>query len=109
MIRRPPRSTHFPYTTLFRSVRAAARAQARVALPEPRNLPIDTFVVLMMENRSFDHYFGWRDDADGRNAGLQYPDKDGKPISTFRLTPDYQGCGHPDPDQIGRAACRERG
>src|SRR3712207_8194133 len=27
MIRRPPRSTLFPYTTLFRSARAAARIQ----------------------------------------------------------------------------------
>src|SRR3712207_8461422 len=27
MIRRPPRSTHFPYTTLFRSRRAAGRVQ----------------------------------------------------------------------------------
>src|SRR3989442_6446611 len=38
MIRRPPRSTLFPYTTLFRSVRAGVRgasAQAPVAeLPE---------------------------------------------------------------------------
>src|SRR5258707_3962449 len=29
MIRRPPRSTLFPYTTLFRSARVAARAPAR--------------------------------------------------------------------------------
>src|SRR5437588_3741548 len=29
MIRRPPRSTLFPYTTLFRSVRAAARRDLR--------------------------------------------------------------------------------
>src|SRR2546430_4963687 len=29
MIRRPPRSTLFPYTTLFRSIRAVARRQAR--------------------------------------------------------------------------------
>src|SRR3712207_9212009 len=28
MKRRPPRSTHFPYTTLFRSLRAATRAAA---------------------------------------------------------------------------------
>src|SRR5258708_11755062 len=28
MIRRPPRSTLFPYTTLFRSIRAACPAQA---------------------------------------------------------------------------------
>src|SRR5258708_14788540 len=33
MIRRPPRSTLFPYTTLFRSHRAAARAESPV---EPR-------------------------------------------------------------------------
>src|SRR2546425_8453281 len=33
MIRRPPRSTLFPYTTLFRSL---ARALARRALPLPR-------------------------------------------------------------------------
>src|SRR3989454_5357641 len=31
MIRRPPRSTLFPYTTLFRSRRAAARAAAALA------------------------------------------------------------------------------
>src|SRR5690349_22006233 len=30
MIRRPPRSTLFPYTTLFRSVRAARRERPRV-------------------------------------------------------------------------------
>ena len=51
----------------------AARTRA-VPLPGPRNLPIDTFVVLMMENRSFDHYFGWHPKADARNAGLAYPD-----------------------------------
>src|SRR2546422_3006737 len=30
MIRRPPRSTLFPYTTLFRSVKAADAAEARL-------------------------------------------------------------------------------
>src|SRR2546426_6708753 len=32
MIRRPPRSTLFPYTTLFRSRAAARRASARISL-----------------------------------------------------------------------------
>src|SRR5437868_8780677 len=37
MIRRPPRSTLFPYTTLFRSPRAQARAPPRMCLrPRPR-------------------------------------------------------------------------
>jgi len=79
-------------------VRAAARAQTRVALPSPRNMPIDTFVVLMMENRSFDHYFGWHPKADGRNAGLAYPDALGNRVPTWRLTPDFQGCAYRDPD-----------
>src|SRR3712207_8189731 len=35
MIRRPPRSTLFPYTTLFRSLRAAAEHRHRV---QPRRL-----------------------------------------------------------------------
>src|SRR5919198_162836 len=76
----------------------AAQLEASAALPSPRNMPIDTFVVLMMENRSFDHYFGWRADADGRNAGLKYPDDGGALHPTHPLAPDYQGCGFGDPD-----------
>src|SRR5919202_1686446 len=76
----------------------AARRQRRVALPNPRNLPVDTFVVLMMENRSFDHYLGWLPGADGRQAGLTYSDAGGLRHETLRLAPDFQGCGHPDPD-----------
>src|SRR2546430_12232925 len=34
MIRRPPRSTLFPYTTLFRSARAERRNRRRAAPPE---------------------------------------------------------------------------
>ena len=51
--------------------RGGAPASAARLLPAPRNMPIDTFVVLMMENRSFDHYLGWMPNADGRQAGLQ--------------------------------------
>ena len=36
-------------------------------------------VVLMMENRSFDHYFGWLPNADGMQAGLTYFDCNGNP------------------------------
>jgi phospholipase C len=79
-------------------VAEAARKQRRVPLPRPRNMPIDTFVVLMMENRSFDHYLGWLPGADGRQSGLTYVDGAGKAHSTARLAPDFQGCAHPDPD-----------
>src|SRR5258705_3271193 len=39
MIRRPPRSTLFPYTTLFRSIRFALGRRARQANHERRDIP----------------------------------------------------------------------
>ena len=74
-----------------------ATAQAATTLPDPSKSGIDHVIVLMMENRSFDHYFGWLKGADGRQAGLTYVDRDGVPHRTHHLT-DYQGCDHPDPD-----------
>ncbi|HVE69502.1 MAG TPA: alkaline phosphatase family protein [Solirubrobacteraceae bacterium] len=79
-------------------VAEAARQQRRRPLPSPRNLPVDTFVVLMMENRSFDHYLGWMPEADGRQAGLTYVDEAGHRLSTRPLAPDWQGCAYVDPD-----------
>jgi phospholipase C len=55
-------------------------------------------VVAMMENRSFDHMLGWLPGANGRQAGLTYTDAAGVAHSTHPLAPDFQGCGHPDPD-----------
>src|SRR5438034_70700 len=79
-------------------VAEAARRQRHTLLPSPRNMPIDTFVVLMMENRSFDHYLGWLPNADGRQAGLHFTDTHGKTYVTHRLAGNYQGCAFLDPD-----------
>src|SRR3954452_18483237 len=76
----------------------AARKQTRNHLPSPKNMPVDTFVVLMMENRSFDHYLGWLPNADGHQAGLSYATRDGQAVATHRLAPDFQGCAFNDPD-----------
>ena len=73
-------------------------AAQRPRLPQPQQSGIDRLVVVMMENRSFDHMMGWVPGADGRQAGLVYTDKGGVAHSTFALAPDYQGCSHPDPD-----------
>ncbi len=67
-------------------------------LPKPEKSGIEHVVVVMMENRSFDHLLGWLPGADGRQAGLTYTDNAGRSFSTYPLAPDYQGCGHPDPD-----------
>ncbi|HEX2128216.1 MAG TPA: alkaline phosphatase family protein, partial [Solirubrobacterales bacterium] len=82
-------------TLVAQAAKAAARSRP---LPSPRDVPIDTFVVLMMENRSFDHYFGWHEGADGQNKGLRYPDIDGNLHRTHHLTPDFMGCEFRDPD-----------
>ena len=67
-------------------------------LPKPQNSGIEHIVVVCMENRSFDHFVGWTPGADGRQGGLTYVDENNVAYSTFPLAPDYQGCGHPDPD-----------
>ena len=79
-------------------VAEAASRQRRTPLPAPRNLPVDTFVVLMMENRAFHHYLGWLPGADGRQDGLAYTTNDGQTLATHRLAPDFQGCAFNDPD-----------
>lgn len=79
-------------------IAAAGNRGKRGKLPSPRKLPIDTYVVLMMENRSFDHYFGWHPIADAKNTGLSYPDANGNPVATHHLTPDFQGCDFRDPE-----------
>src|SRR5712691_11672281 len=83
---------------------AGARPLARAALgasaklPPPGRSGIDHVIVVMMENRSFDHLLGWLPGADGKQAGLAYTDGNGVSHATHALAPDYQGCGHPDPD-----------
>ncbi|MEV4319907.1 alkaline phosphatase family protein [Actinocrispum sp. NPDC049592] len=67
------------------------------ALPDPKDSGIDHIVVVMMENRSFDHYLGWLPGADGRQAGLSFTDANGVSHPTHRLTVPH-GCGFNDPD-----------
>ena len=69
-------------------------------LPLPGRSGIEHIVVVMMENRSFDHLLGWLPGANGRQAGLSYPDPAGALHPTFPLAPTigYQGCNNLDPD-----------
>jgi phospholipase C len=84
-----------------------------------KQAPLDTIVILMMENRSFDHYFGWlaTDESyvdagrgrygaefavDGANHQT-YASPDGVAHATYHLNGQSvredptRGCGHPDP------------
>jgi phospholipase C len=71
---------------------------AQPALPDPTASGIEHIILVTMENRSFDHFLGWLPGADGRQQGMQYPDRAGQLCPTHPLAPDYQGCGHPNPD-----------
>jgi phospholipase C len=58
---------------------------------------IEHVVVLMLENRSFDHLLSWLPDADGRHD-MSYRSADGHTYPNYPLAPDFQGCGYSDPD-----------
>lgn len=85
-----------------------ARAGRPGELPPPALSGIDHVVVVMMENRSFDHFLGWVPGADGVQAGLAYADANGTALETRDFAPDYQGCPWADPAHgysSGRTQC----
>ena len=81
----------------------AATPGTAPALGDPADAPVDTVVVLMMENRSFDHFLGWLPGANGRQAGLAYRDRDGHLHETWDLGDDAQGCANGGPDHTWQA------
>jgi phospholipase C len=76
------------------SQRVAGQEQTLLA---PEASGVEHIVVVMMENRSFDHLLGWLPGANGTQAGLSYLDNRGEAHPTHRLS-TFVGCSHPDPD-----------
>jgi len=66
-------------------------------LPLPSASGLNQIVLVMMENRSFDHFMGWLPGANGRQAGLSFTDKSGISHATYHLQ-TFTGCGLVDPD-----------
>jgi phospholipase C len=91
--------------------RAVAQSALPSSLPSPRESGIDHIVIVTMENRSFDHFFGWLPNANGIPGGLSYADTSGVQHPVYSLAPDYTGCGHPDPDHSygGARTCYANG
>jgi phospholipase C len=75
--------------------RAAASAATTVSAGGRNG--VQHVVVLMMENRSFDHFLSWLPGADGRHDRA-YLSADGNVYPNYPLAPDFQGCGYSDPD-----------
>jgi phospholipase C len=80
------------------TVRAAA-AVARASDPQvdPNRSGIEHVIVVMMENRSFDHMLGWLPGANGVQAGLSFVDHEGVSHPTWHLD-TFQGLQYGDPD-----------
>jgi phospholipase C len=76
---------------------AQAAASASVTGLAHGSNGVEHVVVLMMENRSFDHFLGWLPGADGRHD-LAFLSTDGNVYPNYPLAPDFQGCGYSDPD-----------
>ena len=82
---------------------AFTASTASKQLPPPNRSGINHIVLVMMENRSFDHFMGWLPHANGKQTGLVYYDSHGAPHTTYSLAGtstagDFQGCGKADPD-----------
>src|SRR5215831_14697888 len=73
-----------------------AAASASAAFPHGSH-GVEHVVILMMENRSFDHFLSWLPGADGRHDMI-YLATDGNYYPNYPLAPDFQGCGYSDPD-----------
>ena len=93
----PPADSHTP-------AHGSNPGAAPGTLPSPTEAPFDTVVVLMMENRSFDHMLGWLPGANGIQQGLRYRDANDVAHETWALAPEWQGCRFSDPDHSWRGA-----
>jgi phospholipase C len=78
-------------------LRQAAASAAPATFPHGSR-SVRHIVVLMMENRSFDHFLGWLPGADGRHDLTFVSSVDGNTYPNYPLAPDFQGCGYSDPD-----------
>ncbi len=76
---------------------AQAAANASPTTSAAGSKGVEHVVILMMENRSFDHFLGWLPGADGRHD-LVFEATDGSSYRNYPLAPDFQGCGYSDPD-----------
>ena len=67
------------------------------SLPDPAASGIEHVVVVMMENRSFDHFLGWLPGARGKQAGLRYTNPIGNAVPTWHADVT-NGCNFSDQD-----------
>src|SRR3712207_9418097 len=102
MIRRPPRSTLFPYTTLFRSLMPCGSCYYCVHYPETANKCLTPVY--------YGRYLGFEKPPHlwGGWAEMVYVDLDELPGTKIYKLPDDMPLALGALSEIGRASCRER-
>ncbi len=86
---------------------STAQAQKVGGITDPSKAPFDTVVVLMMENRSFDHLLGWLPGVNGKQAGLTFPAYKGGTATTAPLGNNTQACGEKDPSHDWQSIAKQ--
>src|SRR2546430_17722337 len=108
MIRRPPRSTLFPYTTLFRSTFGLAeyadaeQAYGQVLEATPEG---DASRAGLVENLAASIY----KQGEQANQAGDYRTAANHFVRVKQVAPTSKICAAAEYDEIGRASCRERG
>src|SRR3712207_9353953 len=104
MIRRPPRSTLFPYTTLFRSYPRYSETFIvnEILAHEATGMEIEIFSVLPPEDGHF------QDVISRVRAPVTYLPSKGLKVAEFWSVLEEAGEAFPEGWEIGRASCRER-
>src|SRR3712207_9235119 len=112
MIRRPPRSTLFPYTTLFRSSMDVPGVRGlRKELDVLRELcmiPAGRHVVMNFGDPKGGLSVRDVELAIGTGVDVVLPRSKAVPASTNQGVPLLQSGGKREPMEIGRASCRKR-
>src|SRR5260370_24308821 len=95
MIRRPPRSTLFPYTTLFRSTRQTLAGESPSAVPTSKFSVFKTVVLVRLApgQREKHRSTGLRHRVISRGKRDRIGVLDAREISHAGL--HFQSCGHP--------------
>ena len=104
MIRRPPRSTLFPYTTLFRSPLSAGLSGAETAALVLRVSGIEGVRIERVGGRLSDHY-----DPRTRTLRLSEEVYSSTSVAAAGIAAHEAGLASGAKlEEIGRASCRER-
>src|SRR3712207_9389894 len=109
MIRRPPRSTLFPYTTLFRSGVKSAYDPRALGMLRERGIVLEICPTSNLNSRVVSGWdeFRWIFDTFRRNAVRFTINTDGPEMLKTQIRDEFQSLGRSEERRVGKE-CRSR-